>query len=163
MIIDGKDRFIPARTEVDELEDAIGNVDQLAVSLIKSSRDCIKVLDQEGVLIFMSENGQCAMEISNYEVVRGQLWSALWPKELAGEIEQLVDIARGGQRGEIVAGCPTGRGRLKVWQVFTSPIHITGTGPSDRILSVSRDITIGWQAGKWPDAIIAPSIAHLPT
>ncbi len=163
MILERKEMFAPARTEMEDLEDAIGHVDRMAISLIGASQDCIKILDQEGALLFMSENGQCAMEIKSYDAIRGQVWSTLWPAEMEQEIERLVAVARSGERGELVAACPTGRGRLKVWQVFTSPIYITGVGLSDRILSISRDVTIAWRAGHWPDAIVAPSIRHLPT
>ncbi len=44
-------------------------------SVLGSSTDCIKVLDLDGKLTFMSEGGQRVMEVSDFNAVAGCPWS----------------------------------------------------------------------------------------
>jgi len=47
-------------------------------SLLASSDDCIKVIDLDGKLDFMSEGGQRTMEVSDFNAIRGCPWPDFW-------------------------------------------------------------------------------------
>ena len=108
--------------------------------VLGSSTDCIKVLDLDGTLIFMSEGGQRVMEISDFNGVAGCPWPDFWQDAGNVEAKAAVEAARMGKAHSFIGKANTHRGTPKWWHVAVSPI----TGPDgrpDRILSVSRDIT----------------------
>jgi PAS domain S-box-containing protein len=108
--------------------------------VLGSSTDCIKVLDLDGKLIFMSEGGQRVMEISDFNGVAGCPWPDFWRDAGNVEAKAAVEAARMGKAHSFIGKADTYRGTPKWWHVAVSPI----TGPDgrpDRILSVSRDIT----------------------
>ncbi|MDR6790306.1 PAS domain S-box-containing protein [Sphingomonas sp. BE138] len=108
--------------------------------VLSSSTDCIKVLDLDGRLTFMSEGGQRVMEISDFNAVAGCPWPDFWRDAGNAEAREAVEAARNGEARRFIGKADTFRGTPKWWHVAVSPI----TGPNgrpDRILSVSRDIT----------------------
>ncbi|MCB8877407.1 PAS domain-containing protein [Acidisoma silvae] len=46
--------------------------------VLAASGDCIKVLDLAGHLLFMSEGGMKAMEVQDFEAIRGCPWPDFW-------------------------------------------------------------------------------------
>src|SRR3954452_19462007 len=46
--------------------------------VLASSGDCIKVLDLDGRLTFMSDAGQRLMQVSDFETIRNLSWPAFW-------------------------------------------------------------------------------------
>ncbi|MCJ2021823.1 PAS domain-containing protein [Methylobacterium sp. E-065] len=109
-------------------------------SVLASSTDCIKVLDLDGKLTFMSEGGQRVMEVSDFNAIVGCPWPDFWTG--SGHIDALAAVqgAREGRSASFVGRASTMRGTPKWWHVAVSPIRgLDGT--SQRILSVSRDIT----------------------
>ena len=48
--------------------------DALASVLLQCSPDCVKLLDARGNVTFFNESGLCAMEIDDFEMVRGMYW-----------------------------------------------------------------------------------------
>ena len=107
--------------------------------LFESSVDCVKVLDVEGHLLKMNRNGQCMMEIADFEKVRGAFWVNFWPDETRSIVQAELGKARDGGTGHFSAFCPTARGTPKVWDVVISPICQDDVVKG--FLSVSRDIT----------------------
>jgi len=107
--------------------------------MFECSTDCVKVLDIEGRLTHMNRNGQCLMDVDNFEALRGAIWLDFWPEEARGIVEAELEKARRGDAGHFSAFCPTAKGVPKYWDVSIAPIHQDGlvTG----FLSVSRDIT----------------------
>lgn len=47
-------------------------------SLLIASEDCIKVIDLDGNLAFMSEGGQRVMEVSDFNAIKGCPWPDFW-------------------------------------------------------------------------------------
>ncbi|HEX8486789.1 sensor histidine kinase [Sphingomonas sp.] len=109
-------------------------------SVLASSTDCIKVLDLEGRLTFMSEGGMKVMEIADFEAVKGCPWPDFWRDVGNAEALEALAAARRGQPSHFVAKADTFRGTPRWWDVSVSPIP-GPTGLPDRILSVSRDTT----------------------
>lgn len=108
--------------------------------VLGSSTDCIKVLDLDGKLTFMSEGGQRVMEISDFNAVAGCPWPDFWQDAGNIEAKAAVEAARVGKAHSFVGKADTYRGTPKWWHVAVSPIP-GPDGRPDRILSVSRDIT----------------------
>ena len=108
--------------------------------LFESSPDCAKVLDLDGRLHAMNRNGQCLMEIDDFEALRGRAWTSLWPGEAQPDIEHALATARAGGTRRFPAFCPTAKGTPKWWDIVVSPIR-GGDGRPVALLSVSRDIT----------------------
>ena len=108
--------------------------------VLGSSTDCIKVLDLDGKLTFMSEGGKRVMEISDFNAVAGCPWPDFWQDAGNAEAKAAVEAARKGEARSFIGKADTYRGTPKWWHVAVSPIA-GPEGRPDRILSVSRDIT----------------------
>ncbi len=109
-------------------------------SVLAASGDCIKVLDLDGRLNFMSEGALRLMEVNDFGSVRGCPWPDFW--EGAGNVAacQALDAARAGRLGHFQGTAPTLKGRLRCWDVQVTPI-LDAAGQPERLLVVSRDIT----------------------
>ncbi|MGR3501280.1 sensor histidine kinase [Pseudaestuariivita sp.] len=126
--------------DADALEGLEENPQGFAISLLSSTDDCIKVLDMDGRLTFMSCNGLAAMEIDDFEDVRGAPWPALWPEAQKELVARAVSQAQKGQTAEFEAICPTAKGTHRVWAVTVIPV-LSGEGQVERIVATSRDVT----------------------
>lgn len=72
-------------------------------SLLAQSRDCIKLIDLEGRLSYMSENGLTAMEIRDFAAVSGKAWRDLWPEPSQERIDAAIVAARNGEASRFQA------------------------------------------------------------
>ncbi|WP_210277960.1 sensor histidine kinase [Methylobacterium radiotolerans] len=108
--------------------------------VLGSSTDCIKVLDLDGRLTFMSEGGQRVMEVSDFNAISGCPWPDFWVGNGHAEAVAAVRGAREGRSASFVGRASTMKGKPKWWHVAVSPIPGLD-GKPHRILSVSRDIT----------------------
>ena len=108
--------------------------------VLASSGDCIKVLDLDAKLLFMTESGRRLMEVSDFGAIEGCSWPDLWAG--AGRADALAALvaARAGGTGHFRAEAPTMAGTLKYWDVQLTAI-LDAEGRPERLLSVSRDIT----------------------
>ena len=113
---------------------------ELGKGVFEGSPDCVKLLDAEGHILAMNRNGQCAMEIDDFNTVRGVKWTSLWTEENRHAIEAAIAAAKSGRNYSLNLACPTAKGSPRWWDVTVSPI-LGNTGEITRILSVSRDIT----------------------
>ena len=109
-------------------------------SVLAASGDCIKVLDLEANLTFMSERGQRLMEVSDFNAIRGCAWAEFWRHEGNDQANEAVAAAKAGGLGHFVALGSTMAGTPKWWDVQVTPI-LGSDGLPERLLSVSRDIT----------------------
>ncbi len=132
----------------EELADAgnglVGNDDVLR-AVLAGSGDCIKIIDLEGRLQFMSEGGKRVMEVEDFAALKGCPWPDLWAGERNGEAQRAIDTARAGGTAKFKGSANTAKGHPRVWDVTVSPIF-SHDGRVSHILSISRDITIEWQA-----------------
>lgn len=110
-------------------------------TVLESSPDCVKILDIEGQLQFMNHNGQCIMEIDNFETVKNKYWWDLWGEENKQMVKNGVVQALKGEIGHFQALNSTLKGTPKWWDVMVSPVLETGSNKVSKIISVSRDIT----------------------
>ncbi|HTO60208.1 MAG TPA: PAS domain S-box protein [Bradyrhizobium sp.] len=127
-------------TEAKAVERALQDSEELKRRIIESSRDCIKLLDLDGNLLFMSSGGQRLLEIDNIDAYLNSCWIDFWQPEDRPMIRESVAAARAGGIGTFQAFCPSAKGAPRWWDVITAPI-CNADGQPEQLLSVSRDIT----------------------
>ncbi len=109
-------------------------------SLLAASGDCIKVLDLEGNLIFMTEAGQRIMEVADFGAIKGCPWPDFWKGIGNTEAKAAVVAAQAGGTGHFEGFATTMAGTPKWWDVTVTPIFGLD-GKPEKLLSISRDIT----------------------
>jgi hypothetical protein len=108
--------------------------------VLASSGDCIKVLDLDARLQFMSSGGMVVMEIENFEPFVGCPWLDFWIGEFEPQARAAVEEARAGRTGRFQGFCKTAKGTPKWWDVQVVPL-LGADGRPEQLLSVSTDIT----------------------
>ncbi|PSJ36334.1 PAS domain-containing protein [Allosphingosinicella deserti] len=109
-------------------------------AVLDQSVDCVKLLNPDGTVQWMNRNGLCAMEIDDFDTVRGQHWQDLWPEEARDLLARALSSAKAGQASHFKASCPTAKGTPRWWDVTVSPVQDV-TGREAGYLAISRDIT----------------------
>ncbi|WP_024507975.1 PAS domain S-box protein [Bradyrhizobium sp. ARR65] len=132
--------FVLDLSERKRAEDELRASEELKRRIIESSRDCIKVLDLDGNLLFMSSGGQQLLEIDDIQPYLRSCWIDFWQPEDRPKIRQALATARAGGIGRFRAFCPSAKGTPRWWEVITTPI-CNADGRPEQLLSVSRDIT----------------------
>jgi PAS domain S-box-containing protein len=125
----------------------VSSQQELLNTLLASSGDCIKILDLDGNLIFMTEGGQRVMEVPDFGAIRGCPWPDFWKDAGNAEAKAAIAAAKDGKVGHFVGFATTMAGTPKWWEVTVTLIRDAGGRP-DRLLSVSRDITEAHNAGQ---------------
>jgi len=108
--------------------------------ILASSDDCIKVLDLDGSLTFMSEGGQRIMEVCDFNAIQGCPWPDFWTSPHRTTVEHALAAAREGRATHFQGPANTAAGNPRWWDVRVTPI-LDARGRPERILSISRDIT----------------------
>lgn len=106
----------------------------------ESSPDCVKILDAQGNVLAINENGHCALELEQFSLLKGKSWQSFWPVESHPQIAHAIDTAGAGKTGHFQAFCPTFKGTPKWWDVVVTKIR-GAPGVPDHLLAISRDIT----------------------
>lgn len=123
-----------------KIEEELRESESFMRSVLAASTDCIKVLDLDGNLTFMSEGGMKVMEVSDFNAVKGCYWPNLLKDGGVGLGREALEAAKKGQTFHFEAPGDTLLGTTKFWSVSVSPIF-GENGRVERILSVSRDHT----------------------
>lgn len=127
-------------TAVKEAEQALRESEDFTRQVLRSSADCIKVLDLEGRLMFMNDAGLSLMEIPDLSTVKGKLWTDLWEGDDRDAASAALAAAKAGEVGKFAGCCPTLSGLPKWWDVQVTPMH-DAHGHLHRLLITSRDIS----------------------
>lgn len=106
--------------------------------VLRSSTDCIKVLDLDGRLTFMSEGGQKVMEVDDFATIADCPWPSFWEGEGNQQAKDAIEAAREGRPAKFIGAANTAKGTPKWWDVSVAPI-LGRDGKPAKILSVSRD------------------------
>lgn len=121
--------------------DRLGGLEHgFALAILNASPDCIKLIELDGSISFMSHNGLRAMELDGLDQVVGRLWTSLWPIGMRSELITALNKAKAGASSGFEGFCPTAKGAARWWEVSVSPIRGAG-GVVECILSTSRDVT----------------------
>ncbi|XVJ47713.1 PAS domain-containing protein [Pseudomonas sp. UBT] len=118
----------------------LGRNEAFTERVLASINDCIKVLDLDARLTFMSEGGQKIMEVSDFNSIRGCPWPDFWQDQGNLDAKAAVQAAENGDSASFIGPAQTLAGNLKWWHVQVSPI-LDSDGRPEQILCVSRDIT----------------------
>jgi PAS domain S-box-containing protein len=128
-----------------QAEAALRASEEFSRRVIQSSADCIKVLDLDGRIVFMSEGGMQVMEVNDFGSVEGACWPDLWRGDEHAKVLAAVAEARRGETGRFQGFATTMAGTPHWWDVVVTPIN----GPDGlpvRLLSISRNITASRRA-----------------
>ena len=123
-----------------ETEEALKRSERFNKSIIDNSQDCIKVLDRDGTLRFMSPGGLRLFELNDLNEILGKPYAGFWQNVKNIEIERYLEKVRQGGKASFQGFLPTLKGTAKWWDVAMSPIR-NSLGKVESILVVSRDIT----------------------
>ncbi|WP_141740239.1 response regulator [Bosea sp. BIWAKO-01] len=113
---------------------------RLIQSVLAISDDCIKVLDLDGKLTFMSEGGMRGMEVADFGSISGRAWTDFWEGKDRTAAIAAVAAARAGGIGQFEGFARTLAGTPKWWNVRITPVP-GPDGKPERLLAISRDIT----------------------
>lgn len=113
-------------------------------SVLASSGDCIKILDLDAKLIFMSDGGQRVMEVGDFSAIEGCPWPDFWRGAGNEKALAAVAAAKAGGVGQFQGPAETMAGTKRYWDVRVTPI-LGADGRPVRLLSISRDITAAWR------------------
>jgi PAS domain S-box-containing protein len=123
------------------------NNDDLLRGVLSGCGDCIKILDLDGRMQFMSEGGKRIMEVEDFSALKGCPWPDLWAGEGNAQAIEAVATARDGRTARFRNAADTAKGTPRYWDVQVSPIA-DGDGRTTHLLSISRDITEEWNAAQ---------------
>ena len=121
-------------------EAALRESEAFGRQILDNTPECVKVLDMEGRLTFMSIPGLALMELDSFDCLEGQPWEANWPEERRTELRASVETARQGGTGRFLGFCPTAKGTPKWWDNLVCPLP-GPDGRPQRLLAISRDVT----------------------
>ena len=115
--------------------------EELKSRLIACSRDCIKILDLEGRLLFMNEGGMQVLEICDIGPFLNGPWVEFWEAADRDAAKAAVQAAKDGGIGRFVGYFETRTSRQpRWWDVVVSPVY-DANGKPERLLALSRDVT----------------------
>jgi signal transduction histidine kinase len=122
------------------VEEKLQRAQEFAKQVVESSVDCVKVLDLEGRLEYMSPAGQRALEIEDINQFLGRRWVDFFTEADRPRAEAAVAAAKAGGVGSFQGDVPTVSGISKCWDVKITPAF-DGDGKIERLIGVSRDIS----------------------
>jgi len=122
------------------VEEKLRRTEEFTRNIIESSADCVKVLDLEGRIQYMSPSGQRTLEITDPSQFLNKSWVELWREEDRSRAEQALAAARGGNVGCFQGDSLTMGGSRKSWDVRITPA-LDRQGKIERLVAVSRDMT----------------------
>ncbi|MGB6229820.1 MAG: histidine kinase dimerization/phosphoacceptor domain -containing protein [Litorimonas sp.] len=110
------------------------------IALFDGSPDCIQLIEPDGSLAYTNPTGLRALEIEDFEPVRGRDFVELWPEDSQVRISLALAAARVGEPSRIETSTRLSDGTLRSWDLSISPVG----GPNGevvRLLSVARDVS----------------------
>lgn len=131
--------------ELQEAGDGLAGNDEVLQGVLAGCGDCIKILDLDGRLQFMSEGGKRVMEVENFTTLKGCPWPDFWAGSGNADAVAAVETAKAGGTARFKGAANTAKGTPRHWDVQVSPIMGKDGRPS-HLLSISRDITEEWRA-----------------
>ncbi|HKE55958.1 MAG TPA: ABC transporter substrate binding protein [Pyrinomonadaceae bacterium] len=132
-------------TERKRALEALSDSEEFNRQIVESITDCIKILDLDGRIVYMSQNGRRLLEIDNIEPYLNTSWIDMWTGEGLALARECVAKARDGEVADFHGFAATVKGTPKWWYTTISPIR-DARGNVENLLAVSRDITEQKQA-----------------
>ncbi|MCA1775239.1 MAG: PAS domain-containing protein [Loktanella sp.] len=114
-------------------------VADVSLATLRESPDCIKLLNPQGRISFISENGLCALDITRAEDIAGRTWWELWPDDQRDALKRAFEMSLEGKVTMYQGHCPTAAGIPKDWDIRITPI-MDETGAVSSVLAISREV-----------------------
>jgi hypothetical protein len=114
--------------------------ENLVYTVLEASPNSLSMLDGEGRLLYINQNGQQLMEMPSLDAVKGSYWWELWDAPNREEVKEAMQQAMTGATVNFQAFCLTVKGTPKWWDVVVSAVPGTD-GVYRRLLVIVRDIT----------------------
>jgi PAS domain-containing protein len=131
--------------ELDVAGQGLAGNDEVLRGVLAGCGDCIKILELDGRLQFMSEGGKQVMEVEDFGALKGCPWPDFWAGEGNANATKAVETAKAGGTARFKGAADTAKGTPRYWDVQVSPI-LGSNGKPSHLLSISRDITEEWRA-----------------
>ena len=127
-------------TEIRKDEANLRRSEEFNRRILENNQDCIKVIDLDGRLLYMNDNGKKLLGIANFAQYDRSLWTHFWDGSDRDLAQTAFDAAKAGTIGKFEGQCPTVTGILKWWEVNVIPLH-DQDGNVHQILLISHDLT----------------------
>jgi PAS domain S-box-containing protein len=127
-------------TEAKRAEQALRESEELNRRILASSADCIKVVNLDGRVEFVSDGGATILELDDSAQVTGKSWTDLWPEAERAKVLAAMEEAKRGDTARFEGPAPTAKGSPRWWDVVVTPIS-GADGRPEKLLAVSRDVT----------------------
>ncbi len=114
--------------------------DKIISCFYDSSEDCVKVVNNDGMLMSFNPNGLKIMEIDDRKDVIGKDWLAFWKGNMQVKATSALKKAQAGKLARFEGYCPTFKGNMRYWEVTIAPLH-ENNGDILWLLVTSRDVT----------------------
>src|ERR1700753_850743 len=112
-------RTAPAPASLSEELDAAGpgltGNDDLLRSVLSGCGNCIKILDLDGRLQFMSEGGKRVMEVDDFSPLKGCPWPDFWAGQGNLDAALAAEPAKAGKTPRFTGPANTARGTPRHW------------------------------------------------
>ena len=109
-------------------------------AVLANSRDCIKLLNLDGELEYVSESGKAALGVANLREVIGRKWRDFWPEAMRGALDAAVSAAKQGSSARFDGYTETTEGTRIWWEVVISPVR-GADGAISHLLAISTNVT----------------------
>lgn len=122
------------------VEEKLRRTEEFTRNIIESSADCVKVLDLDGRVQYMSPAGQRTLEMTDASQYLNKPWVEFWGEQDRTRAEETLTAARRGGVGCFQGDSVTKGGTRKSWDVRITPA-LDRKGKIERLVAVSRDMT----------------------
>ena len=118
---------------------ALGENRAFLENVLRTSPDCIAVLDPDDRIGFITDQGVSLFEFEGRAAALGCRLPDLLPPESRPALQAALAEARAGRTVEVTLFCPTRKGSRRWWSLALAPMR--GEGGSESVLVVARDVT----------------------
>ncbi len=112
----------------------------LALAVVRSSRDCVKLIDLNGCVIGMNFAGQRLLQIDDPVEILGRPWDSLWADPDRSLVRDSIERGLAGAATSFQGFCATAKGEPRWWEVTVAPV-VDETGGVRCLLASTRDVT----------------------
>jgi len=123
-----------------QTESSLRETEEFNRGIIAHSQDCIKILDLDGNLLFMSSGGVRKLGITDIQPLMNTSFIGFFDAADQPRVREAVAAASRGGTGQFQAFCGGPSGEMRFWDVVVTPIFGEQQCPQ-RLLCISRDIT----------------------
>jgi PAS domain S-box-containing protein len=135
-------------------QEALHASEEFSRSILRASRDCIKVLDLDARLLSINECGRSYLEVEDVSAILNTSYFEFWSGEDRFAAERAVERAQEGRVGRFTAHYRTPSGKDSWWDEIVTPI-LSPSGKPERLLVISREITEAKRAEEQRELLIA--------